>query len=446
MKKIIFGMMALAAFTGCDGDYEDWAAPQTYPQVDPLTINVAIASTATNINMNTDADRSIDLFSLTNDNSEITGFDIDVILLGDTIEGTYNEGKIYVEANDVERVVALYNNSNTATTYSNIDVTADVSPTFEDGDALYFSATRKLDVTLAGVPEYTGGYKVSVESAEVGSLSRNSDGTYSCLVQTTENNSSVLFSAVTDDGSKISLGTFEENNTSTTGVIAVGEAAYGIVIPAAGPYSITLDIVNGTYTIKSVALFYSGDANGWGFSPMCRMSDGLYVGYYQIYEYDGENNWGFKFPTADNWDEPQYGWSDQGADHIALGGGNLNLPDGYSSGFYQITVNTAELTYSLQLINTVSIVGDVVGHDTYWKTDIDMTYNPTEYCWTATNVTLNAGLFKFRADHAWTISWGSDGNGALTSANGGNLAIDADGTYTIKFWPNCDGEGVYTIE
>lgn len=218
-------------------------------------------------------------------------------------------------------------------------------------------------------------------------------------------------------------------------------------------YTFVLDMVNYTYSYARTvhSLYYSGDANSWGASPLAEteQGSGIYVGYYYIASVDNSSTWGMKFrPNAgDNWD----GQLGAGATDYSIiaGGGNIVTPEN-KSGFYQITVNTKESTYAISEITSISLIGSSVygadgNPDTSWGTDADMTYNTETGAWEYTGA-LAAGEFKFRANHDWTLSWGGDTAETLTSANGANLKIEAAGNYTITFKPNCDGQGVYTIQ
>ena len=199
-------------------------------------------------------------------------------------------------------------------------------------------------------------------------------------------------------------------------------------------------------TVKATKeLYYVGDIGGWGtFFPLAEVDTDKYAGYYYVAKVDNASTWGFKFTITPDWNNPQYG---AGGSYgtLALGGGNADLPEGSSTGFYRMDVNLSDLTYSVTPITSISLVGSAVAGDTSWKTDYDLTFNPETLAWEGT-YDLVAGEFKFRANHKWDYSWGGTAADELTSNNGANLKIDADGTYKITFKPNCDGKGVYTIE
>ena len=89
--------------------------------------------------------------------------------------------------------------------------------------------------------------------------------------------------------------------------------------------------------------------------------------------------------------------------------------------------NQKPATYS-----TVGLIG--VGND--WDNDIVMTEVAPHNWYVNTTITADCEV-KFRADNAWTISWGSgmdlaDQNYGTADINGGNMKIAA-GTYDIYF-------------
>lgn len=108
--------------------------------------------------------------------------------------------------------------------------------------------------------------------------------------------------------------------------------------------------------------------------------------------------------------------------------------------YYNFTMNTDAMTFSIEKIDasaattyaTIGLIGSAT--PTGWDSDTDLTqsaFNP--HIWYLENVSLIDGEIKFRADDAWTVSWGSDtpltGQGTL---GGPNIPAEA-GVYTIWF-------------
>lgn len=90
------------------------------------------------------------------------------------------------------------------------------------------------------------------------------------------------------------------------------------------------------------------------------------------------------------------------------GAGNISVP---AEGYYTLTVNTRELTYSLvpydtssaQSYTAVGLVGEFNG----WGNDLALTvtdYDP--HIWIVNESSITAGEIKFRADNDWADSWG----------------------------------------
>ena len=193
-------------------------------------------------------------------------------------------------------------------------------------------------------------------------------------------------------------------------------------------------------------LYYAGDVTSWqsNAQPLLGDGNGNYTGYYYIKKADADKKlYGFKFTNgigkaATTW----YGGKDG-----ALDSGDNISPD--EDGFYQIDANLADNTYKITKIETISIIGSVVlkedgTADTKWGTDAVMEYDEASMAFVYEGK-LAAGEFKFRADKGWTLNWGNGTNG-LTSKDGGNIKLDADGTYKITFAPRCDEMCTYTIE
>ena len=451
MKKILFGLMALGVLTACKDSYDDYAAPQKYDPETAVNVQIAFTPTSQSINMNTDADKDIALFNYTTQNTEVDNVTATIILVdpsgqtqyNDTLTGFSKDGVIYVADNDVERAFgAKYGSHNTSQQYRS-EVKADIVAHTANGDGVFFEENTSINLQMATLPEYSDGYKVTVDGVEGGKLEKQADGTYKATVTTKEPNSSILFWAVNGSSEEM-LGTYIEDNSTGYGGIALGSNAKTINIVNPGDYIVTLDTKFGLYSVVSDQLFYVGDATGWGFMPMSGGADGWFTGYYYVNLKDGVTYWGFKFAPESNWDIPSYGYSPDGKDRLLLGTNeNLLLPDGYEPGFYKIRASKKELRYTLEPITSMSLVGDAVGG---WGNDVDMKYDADNKCWTVTTE-FTAAQYKIRANHGWAIAWGvKDGGGFTTQDGATNMSIETAGKYTIKFAPECEGKGRLTLE
>ena len=83
-----------------------------------------------------------------------------------------------------------------------------------------------------------------------------------------------------------------------------------------------------------------------------------------------------------------------------------------------------------------TVIGSV--GNTNWDTDFTMTEEP-ENTWTSVAIEMKAGQeFKVRQGLSWTVNFGADG-----VKDGGNIVVEADGTYKVVFvW---DGETCISI-
>jgi hypothetical protein len=117
-------------------------------------------------------------------------------------------------------------------------------------------------------------------------------------------------------------------------------------------------------------------------------------------------------------------------------GGNISIA---TAGYYTITVNTGNMTYSVaafatpntEAYTTVSIIGAGIGG---WEAANDIIMDAAPYdahIYTKDNVTIN-GEVKFRVNQDWATNWGGKifpyGLGTL---GGDNINVP-DGTYFVK--------------
>lgn len=206
-------------------------------------------------------------------------------------------------------------------------------------------------------------------------------------------------------------------------------------------YRLSFNFKTQEYSITPVNytdyIYYAGDWTSWGDNKkemaLVDADHGIYNGFYWIKAVDNASTWGFKFIDADgNW------YGDGGNNTINAAGGNM---DPGAEGFYKIEADWANMTYALTPITTISLIGDATG-DSSWGTDLDMTW--TGECWQYKGH-LEAGSFKFRANHDWNgINWGGDKDNLVIDKD--NASIAAAGDYTINLYCNCPGKAYYTIE
>lgn len=125
------------------------------------------------------------------------------------------------------------------------------------------------------------------------------------------------------------------------------------------------------------------------------------------------------------------------------GSGNISIA---TEGYYKLTVDTASLTYTLVPVTNpgttytnLSVIGTATG-----DVDIQLTKSTFDaHLWTAKKITLKAGVFKFRANNAWDVNWGTNSEYfGVGVAGGADIPLVADWTYDIYF---NDVTGNYTV-
>ena len=203
-------------------------------------------------------------------------------------------------------------------------------------------------------------------------------------------------------------------------------------------YDLTFDMLDQTWKATPVGfnpfIYEIGNESGWS-EPHPLHGNGL--GQYEaVIKLDGE----FKFkPNKDNWDGD---WEKASGDATAgtlTADGGPNV-DAVAAGFYFVQVDLKAMTYKLTPVTSISIIGSVRGS---WDTDIDMSYNEALRCWEARE-TLNAGEFKFRASHDWSVNWG--GTFDNLSQGGANLNLEADGAYIIRLYLSDEAPAYCTVK
>ena len=257
----------------CDGDYKDYAAPQKYNPEEAVDIQIAFTPTNVAIDMANDADKDIALFNYTTSNEVISSITAKVIRVdesdaqyNDTIDGYGKDGKLYVAANDVDRVVGTRFGSHDASLVRNLSIKADVVAHTETGDGTFTAQTTTLPVKQAPIPEYSDGYKATVNGVDAGDFEKQANGTYKISVSTTEKNSSILFYAINGTSEEV-MGSYIEDNDASEASVALDTNAKAVNIAEPGNWVIILNVENGTYAIEEdipTEFYMTGSELGWG--------------------------------------------------------------------------------------------------------------------------------------------------------------------------------------
>ena len=229
----------------------------------------------------------------------------------------------------------------------------------------------------------------------------------------------------------------------------------GTASSLASLYSNTISI---QVTPYSLSLYIPGAYQGWnpGGAPLLNPIAGR-PGLYEAYQYmPGSDKQYFKYTNAADWNHTNYGDAGSNTVNGVVTGsfstdgnaGGLYSSDG---GYIEVTANFNTNTWTTTK-TTWGIIGDATPGG--WSNDTQMSYDEANQVWTITADMKVAGSFKFRANNAWDIDFGIDGDGNLKYADNpffgytmglNNLTVPSDGNYTITLDLHVSGKYNYSL-
>ncbi len=451
MKKfMIIAAAALFGLTACTEDYKDWE-PQTQP-TQPATVNFAGGS-VTEV-------PTIDLNSIDASQTMVKIASIVAPTASDESYApiyTLNIGEATYDLDADGQIAAATLQQLISETYGRKPVERELSATISawlsNGSTTVKSATSDV-FKIKAIPQAP-----TIEAAYylTGSINGwdNTDTTYKLTNDGSDPYSNPTFRLripAPEDGGNIEFKMTPESGLGGdwSGCLAAGseegkfvyDNAGGNLVITADPdalfYDLTFNMLDQTWKATPVGynefIYEIGNESVWS-EPHPLHGNGL--GQYEAVIYlNGE----FKFkPNKDNWDGDWEKVSGDATSGTLTADGGPNI-DGVEAGFYFVQVDLKEMTYKLTLVNTISIIGTVRGN---WDTDIDMTYNENLKCWEAREA-LNAGEFKFRANHDWAINWG----GAFDNLTqgGDNMQIAETAKYLIRLYLSDEAPAHCTVQ
>ena len=452
-KTFLYSLAVLASVTlaSCNGDYDDWANPQTNPQeASAAKYGITFAAgTEAECNM-PDEDGVINLVTVNSTDADVTGYTLkDLKVNGEAIKGEIIGNNIQVNATELEKILCKQNKTR-ASVASNIKVESKVSVNLASGDAVAINTvgetTGKITTSPTPAIDAKGYYMLGEVNGNDWDqkhpvwMTQMSDGVYQLKVTTKKDKNYFKFY----EGSKWDeSGNWDVINTGVMGCEKDGcEDASGtiyytgdswgtpqtMVIAGKGTWIVTLDMNNLSYSVGKPILYMKGDANGWDGYDYLAGDDGVH---FTGFMYLNQN--GFKFTTAPDWSGTGYGANFDTAPNAA----NIVITE--PAGYYKVDVDLSAKTYTLTPITTIGIIGAAVPV-TGWDSDQDLTYNVEERCWEIKDIKLNAGECKFRANDDWAMQWGYDGEKFVYSNNAPAVQfIPEAGTYDIKLYAWANG-------
>ena len=443
-KTLLYSLAVLASVSlaSCNGDYDDWANPQTNPQeASAAKYGITFAAGTEAESSMPDNDGIINLVTVNSSDADVTGFTLkDLKVNGEAIKGEINGNSIQVDAKELEKILCSQNKSR-ASVARDINVESKVSVNLASGDAVAINTvgttTAKLKPSPTPAIDEKGYYMLGEVNGngwkpkEPVWMNKVSDGVYQLKVTTEKDKNYFKFyegSKWDETGNwnvinKGVMGCEKDGSEDASGTIYYTGDSWGtpqtLVIAGAGTWIVTLDMNNLSYSVVKPILYMAGDANGWKQIDVLNSDDGVnFKGYMYL------NQKGFKFCSQPNWDGTNYGGAFFGQESD-----NIMMTE--EAGFYQVDVDLSAKTYTLTPF-TIGIIGNATPKG--WDGDTNMTYNPEERCWELKDVTLKDGEMKFRHTNDWNLSWGGELDN-LTTQNGPNIVVAA-GTYDIKLVVN----------
>ncbi len=444
----------------CSEDFKDWADPQTNPQEDAITIPGFTATAAQAIDFASVTTDSVNTFSLSSA-ALPEGFTLGNARIELTPQGVENATKTTVNTSldgkgavaDLASVVeSAYGKRPTARTFdAQVYVNA-----IKEGQAVLIDAGKINLVMTPKAPFIDAAYYLVGDmftTDDVNGWNTTSDKQkfkhsdkdvyedpiFTITFETTKADQywKIIPKANVDAGNTDAsaagvVGPKVDGEDSMTGSLTNGDAKAG-KIAKAGKYKLTLNMMDYSYTIEEAPeLYMKGDANGWdGYDYLA--GDGVH---FTGFMYLNQN--GFKFTTAPDWSGTGYGENFS----TAPDAGNIVMTE--PAGYYKVDVDLSAKTYTLTPITSIGIIGSAAPNG--WDSDVDLTYVPYNKetkegrYWEAKNIKLKAGECKFRANDAWDMQWGFDGDKFVFSNNAPQKQfVPEAGTYDIKLYAWANG-------
>lgn len=456
-KTLLYSLAVLASVTlaSCNGDYDDWANPQANEQeASAAKYGITFAAGPEAESSMLDPDGIINLVTVNSTDANVTGYTLKSLKVnGEAINGEINGNNIQVNAAELEKILCNQNNSR-ASVARDMNVESKVSVNLASGDAVAINSvgetTGKFTPTATPAIDENGYYmlghlngKADWDNTDPIWMEKIADGVYQAKVTTEKDENwfkffagSDFISGSWDDINKGALGCKVNGCKDGSGYIYYNGDSWGelqtMVIPGAGTWIVTLDMNNLRYSFAKPVLYMAGDANGWAQIDYLSGEDGVnYTGFMYL------NQNGFKFCSQQNWDGTNYGGAffGQESDNIIMD---------EAEGYYKVDVDLSTKKYTLTEIKSIGIIGSAAPNG--WDSDVDLTYVPYNKetkeggYWEAKDLKLKAGECKFRANDAWDMQWGFDGDKFVFSNNAPQKQfVPEEGTYDIKLYAWANG-------
>lgn len=205
------------------------------------------------------------------------------------------------------------------------------------------------------------------------------------------------------------------------------KAFVGLEVDGNALYSdpVTLSVTPFITEIVYPQLWVPGAYQGWTPATAPGVFSVPDNGIYEGFVYFGIDNSPFKFTLAPNWDNGDFG--DTGGDGtLDAGGTDIVLPG--AAGMYRLNANVNDLSYTATATNW-GLIGSAT--PTGWDSDTDLTYDAETGLLSITVDLIGGEKFKFRANDAWDIDFGDNGQDGIVEFGGSDIDVAESGNYTI---------------
>ncbi len=232
----------------------------------------------------------------------------------------------------------------------------------------------------------------------------------------------------------VNWGTSETTNLTPGQSYAIVPNGNNMMIADSGAYVLNVDFNTGMFNVTAFAppdsLYLVGGSTPAGWDPNVAIPfTKSAAGVFSIWAPLTINGSGYKFlPNKGSWNGD---WGQKPGDPgKLLQDGEENCPV-TEDGFYKIDVNFNTMTFTATKCDWGLIGSAIPPYN--WTVDVNLTWAGAAdpYTWEIASYTVVTGEFKFRANDAWTINYGDNGNDGSLEQDGANIPITA-GTYAIK--------------
>lgn len=465
-KNILYSGLAMMtlALASCNGDYDDWAAPQTNPAENPAAAyGITLAAESDAVANSANIPDTLKLFSFNTTAADVNGYVLKSLVVDGTAEinAWLNGNTVEVLSADLEKAIREVHKSKAHAEYP-YTLKATYDAVLANGDALLGEGEVAGKLTTLVTPaEDPNGYVMLGDFDGCGwnlanpiVMEKVETGIYKATVNSPSESCWFKFY----EASKYSTEDWDATNSGQMGCADNGDASlfnYVVwtgdktavqtpVVAGVGSWDITLDVINMIYTIqRSEAKYYVvGVPNGWSTTDMSCM---FYAEGGSVYSYttSWSGAWDLKIWKAEDfgdWSKTYGGGNGDGSPAGTLIPGGDGAFQSPSAGYYTLTINMNDLGYTWTAVDASSIVDytsvSLIGDFNGWGGDVDMAQLATApHNWYVRYEVPTDGGLKFRANHDWAMSWGcAAGSEAIsdvvyyTPTGSENITVPA-GTY-----------------